>query len=89
MHERALMRDVMSRIEEIARQEGATRITRVDVRLGALSHFTADHFLEHYSKPPIRTKATHVANQAALRTLRPAFGKMKLADINSPMIELE
>ena len=47
----------------------------------------ADHFLEHYSKPPIRTKATHVANQAALRTLRPAFGTMKLADINSPMIE--
>ena len=48
MHERALMRDVMSRIEEIARQEGATRITRVDVRLGALSHFTADHFVEHF-----------------------------------------
>lgn len=48
MHERALMRDVMSRIEEIARDEGATRITRVDVRLGALSHFTADHFREHF-----------------------------------------
>ena len=48
MHERALMRDVMSRIEEIARQEGATRITRVDVRLGALSHFTANHFVEHF-----------------------------------------
>ena len=47
----------------------------------------ADHFLEHYSKPPIRTKATHVANQAALRTLRPAFGTMKLAEINAPMIE--
>lgn len=46
-----------------------------------------DHFLEHYSKPPIRTKATHVANQAALRTLGPAFGTMKLADINPPMIE--
>jgi integrase len=47
----------------------------------------ADHFLEHYSKPPLRTKATHVANQAALRTLRPALGTMKLAEINSPMIE--
>jgi integrase len=46
-----------------------------------------DHFLDHYSKPPIRQKATHVANQSALRTLRPAFGTMKLADINSPMIE--
>jgi hydrogenase nickel incorporation protein HypA/HybF len=48
VHERTLMRDVMSRIEEIARDEGATRITRVDVRLGALSHFTEDHFREHF-----------------------------------------
>jgi hypothetical protein len=42
----------------------------------------ADYFLEHYSKPPIRTKATHVANKAALRTLRPAFGAMKLGEVN-------
>jgi hydrogenase nickel incorporation protein HypA/HybF len=48
VHERTLMRDVMSRIEEIARDEGATRITRVDVRLGALSHFTPSHFREHF-----------------------------------------
>lgn len=48
MHERALMRDVMERIEAIAREEGATRVTRVDVRLGALSHFTADHFRDHF-----------------------------------------
>ena len=38
----------------------------------------ADFFLENYSKPPIRAKATHVANQAAMRTLRPMFGSMKL-----------
>lgn len=48
MHERALMRDVMSRIEELARDEGATRVTRIDVRLGALSHFTPEHFREHF-----------------------------------------
>jgi hydrogenase nickel incorporation protein HypA/HybF len=48
MHERALMRDVMSRIEELARVEGASRVTRVDVQLGALSHFTPDHFREHF-----------------------------------------
>ena len=48
MHERALMQNVMERIEELAREEGATRVTRVDVRLGALSHFTADHFREHF-----------------------------------------
>ena len=48
MHERALMRDVMSRIADLARVEGAARVTRVDVRLGALSHFTPDHFREHF-----------------------------------------
>lgn len=46
-----------------------------------------DFFLENYSKPPIRAKATHVANQAALRTLRPVFGTMKLVDIDASLIE--
>ena len=49
MHERALMRDVMRKIEETGRAEGATRVTRVTVRLGALSHFTPEHFREHFA----------------------------------------
>ena len=59
------------------------------LRKGKLTQFGewADHFLEHYSKPPIRTKATHVANQAALRTLRSAFGNLKLAEIDPAMVE--
>ncbi len=48
VHERALMRDVMRKIEEVARAGGATRVTRVRVRLGALSHFTPEHFREHF-----------------------------------------
>ena len=48
MHEHALIREVMSRIDEIARAEGATRVTRVQVRLGALSHVTPAHFCEHF-----------------------------------------
>lgn len=48
MHERALMRDVLARIEEVARAERATRVTRVGVRLGALSHFSPGHFREHF-----------------------------------------
>jgi hydrogenase nickel incorporation protein HypA/HybF len=49
MHEQALMRDVMRKIEEVARTDGAARVTRVRVRLGALSHFTPDHFREHFA----------------------------------------
>lgn len=48
MHERALMRDVIRRVEDVAAAEGSARVTRIAVRLGALSHFTADHFREHF-----------------------------------------
>jgi hydrogenase nickel incorporation protein HypA/HybF len=50
MHERALMADVMRKIDEVARDGGAARVTRVGVRLGALSHFTAEHFREHFDE---------------------------------------
>ena len=48
MHEQALMRDVIGRIVEVAESEGARGVTKVSVRLGALSHFTPEHFREHY-----------------------------------------
>ena len=48
MHEHALMRDVMRKIEEVAAEQGADRVTHVTVRLGALSHFTPEHFREHF-----------------------------------------
>lgn len=48
MHEQALMRDVMRKIEEVARSGDATRVTGISVRLGALSHFTPEHFREHF-----------------------------------------
>jgi hydrogenase nickel incorporation protein HypA/HybF len=48
VHEHALMRDVMRKIEEVASEQGADRVTHVIVRLGALSHFTPEHFREHF-----------------------------------------
>jgi integrase len=48
----------------------------------------ADFFLENYSKPPIRAEATHEANKNALKTLRPVFGPIKLADIDATEIEV-
>jgi len=49
MHEQALMKDVMREIEEVALAGRATRVTRITVRLGSLSHFTPEHFREHFS----------------------------------------
>jgi hydrogenase nickel incorporation protein HypA/HybF len=48
VHERALMTDLLREIEAVARADEATRVTRVAVRLGALSHFTPEHFREHF-----------------------------------------
>jgi hydrogenase nickel incorporation protein HypA/HybF len=48
VHERALMDDVMRKVDAVARESGASRVTRVGVRLGALSHFTPEHFREHF-----------------------------------------
>jgi hydrogenase nickel incorporation protein HypA/HybF len=50
MHEMALMRDLMRRIDELARAEGAERVVAVKVRLGALSHLTPEHFREHFEE---------------------------------------
>jgi hydrogenase nickel incorporation protein HypA/HybF len=46
VHERALTRDLLRRVEEVARAGGATRVTRVSVRLGALAHLTPELFEE-------------------------------------------
>jgi hydrogenase nickel incorporation protein HypA/HybF len=66
MHEHALMRDVMARIEDVARSEGATRVTRVEVRLGSLSHFTPDHFREHFEDAARGTVAENAIVDAEL-----------------------
>lgn len=49
MHERALMADVVRKVEAVAAGEGAGRVVRLQVRLGALSHFTPAHFREHFA----------------------------------------
>ena len=48
MHEKHLTEDLVCELESIAAREGGTRVTRIRVRLGALSHFTPEHFREHF-----------------------------------------
>ena len=49
MHETALVRDVVRRIEDLARSTGARQVTGAKVWLGALSHLSAEHFREHFA----------------------------------------
>ena len=49
MHETALVRDVVRRIEDLARSTGARQVSGAKVWLGALSHLSAEHFREHFA----------------------------------------
>ena len=48
MHEFSLMADLMRKIEQVAAENDAERVTRVRVWLGALAHITPEHFREHF-----------------------------------------
>jgi hydrogenase nickel incorporation protein HypA/HybF len=48
MHERALILNLLRQVDEIAAKEGARKVTRVSVWLGALSHMSPGHFREHF-----------------------------------------
>ena len=62
MHERALMRDVVARLETVAKAESGTRVTRVSV------HFTPEHFREHFEDAAHGTVAEGAAVDAVVDT---------------------
>ena len=68
MHEQALMRDLVRKIVGVAESEGATAVTKVSVRLGALSHFTAEHFRQHFRDSSRDTIAEGAIVEAVLET---------------------
>ena len=49
MHEASLMKDLMRKIEAVAREQKARRVMGISVRLGALSHMSASYFREHFA----------------------------------------
>jgi hydrogenase nickel incorporation protein HypA/HybF len=66
MHEQALMRDLIRRVVGVAESEGATGVTKVSVRLGALSHFTPEHFRQHFRDSARGTIAEGAVVEAVL-----------------------
>jgi len=66
VHEKHLTEDLVRELESIAAREGGTRVTRIRVRLGALSHFTPDHFEEHFEDAARGTVAEGAEVQAEL-----------------------
>lgn len=68
MHERAVMDRLVRAIEAAAAEAGAARVTRIRVRLGALSHFTPGHFREHFEHASRGTVAEGAEVEAELAT---------------------
>lgn len=48
MHEQSLMNNLMNKILLLAEKEQASQVTKVSVKLGALSHMSPEHFKEHF-----------------------------------------
>jgi hydrogenase nickel incorporation protein HypA/HybF len=66
MHEKHLTEDLVRELERLAEAEGGRRVTRIRVRLGALSHFTPEHFHEHFEAAAAGTLAEGAEVQAQL-----------------------
>ena len=60
------MRDLVDRIVDVATTERASAVTRIHVRLGALSHFTPHHFREHFDDAARGTAAEGATVDAVL-----------------------
>ena len=48
MHEHALIANLLRQVDKVAATEGARKVTKVSVWLGALSHMSPDHFRTHF-----------------------------------------
>jgi len=68
MHEASLIRNLIHRIETIAEAEGARRVVGVSVWLGALSHMSESHFIEHFNAAAAGTLAEGARLDIAVST---------------------
>lgn len=76
MHEHSLLKDLLKKIDTIAKENNSDKIVGVKVRLGALSHISDEHFREHFERA---VKGT-VAENAKLDVVT-------LTDISDPQAQ--
>ena len=50
MHEMSLLKDVIAKIQRVALEHDAQKVTGVTLELGALAHISADHLREHFEE---------------------------------------
>ncbi|MCX6989695.1 MAG: hydrogenase maturation nickel metallochaperone HypA [Chlamydiae bacterium] len=57
MHEKSLMDNLIRKILQLAKEEKSDKVVKVSVKLGALSHMSAEHFKEHFDIAALGTIA--------------------------------
>ena len=57
MHETALVRNLIHRVEKLCTDEEAERVVEVSVWLGALCHMSPEHFTDHFRQEAAGTCA--------------------------------
>ena len=55
MHEEAILRDLVHKVQEVAQTNGGARVTRIDLWVGALAHFSESALRERWA---LATRAT-------------------------------
>jgi hydrogenase nickel incorporation protein HypA/HybF len=68
VHEKHLTEDLLRKLEAISAAEGGQRVTGIRVHLGALSHFTPEHFRKHFDDAAAGTVAEGAVVHAILST---------------------
>lgn len=64
MHEQSLIDNLMKKILALAAKENAAQVTKVRVKLGAMSHMSAEHFKEHFDISAADTLAENAEIEA-------------------------
>lgn len=86
MHEASLIAAMMAQIEHLASAENASRVVGVKVWLGALSHMSETHFVEHFRDAAAGT----IAEGATLDiTLSDAIHHANAQDVVIESVEVE
>ena len=53
----SLLADLFRKIESIAKEQGAHRVTKVQLELGVMAHISPEHLREHFERAALGTVA--------------------------------
>jgi hydrogenase nickel incorporation protein HypA/HybF len=57
MHESSLIPDLMEKINQVARDNGAKKVVAVELEVGAMAGISPDHLREHFDEAAVGTPA--------------------------------